>query len=195
MRRVRCSVNRCDAANSTPEDEAAALAVYRGADPMAETIESLRADPKLYGPLKALSKKEAQSQYGETASTIIHPSLIVGPDDETDRFTYWPARLAHGGDVLAPGDGSDPVQFIDVRYLAEWTIRMAEQRIAGVFNAAGPALPITMREILAGIARGEQSQPVARHAGVDSGRRRPPSRHSSRHRRGSHLPPPAAHRR
>jgi 2'-hydroxyisoflavone reductase len=147
------------ASNSTPEDEAAALAVYHGADPMTETTDSLRTDPKLYGPLKALSGKEVQSQYGETATTIIRPSLIVGPDDETDRFTYWPARLARDGDVLAPGDGSDPVEFIDVRDLAEWTIRMAEQRVAGVFNAAGPALPITMREMLAGIAQGIQVDP------------------------------------
>jgi 2'-hydroxyisoflavone reductase len=126
---------------------------------MAETTESLRADPKLYGPLKALSEKEAQTQYGESATTIIRPSLIVGPGDETDRFTYWPARLARGGEILAPGDGSDPVQFIDVRDLAEWIIRMAEQRTTGVFNASGPALPITMQQMLAGIAQGVYVDP------------------------------------
>jgi 2'-hydroxyisoflavone reductase len=109
--------------------------------------------------LKALSEKEAQTQYGEAATTIIRPSLIVGPGDGTDRFTYWPVRLARGGDILAPGDGSDPVQFIDVRDLAEWTIRMAEQRITGVFNAAGPARSITMGEMLAGIAQGVQVDP------------------------------------
>jgi 2'-hydroxyisoflavone reductase len=147
------------AANDKPADETAPLAVYRGADPMAETIESLRADPKLYGPLKALSEKEALSRYGETATTIIRPSLIVGPGDETDRFTYWPMRLARGGDILAPGDGGDPVQFIDVRDLAEWTIRVAEERASGAFNAAGPAVPITMREMLLGIAQGLQVDP------------------------------------
>ena len=129
------------ATKDKPDDEAAPLAAYTGADPMAETTKSLSADPRLYGPLKALSEKEAQTQYGEAATTIIRPSLIVGPGDETDRFTYWPVRLARGGDILAPGDGSDPVQFIDVRDLAEWTIRMAEQRITGVFNASGRLPP------------------------------------------------------
>ena len=147
------------AANDNPADETAPLAAYKGADPMAETATSLSADPRLYGPLKALSEKEAQTQYGEAATTIIRPSLIVGPGDGTDRFTYWPVRLARGGDILAPGDGSDPVQFIDGRDLAEWTIRMAEQRITGVFNAAGPARSITMGEMLAGIAQGVQVDP------------------------------------
>ena len=100
-----------------------------------------------------------QTQYGEAATTIIRPSLIVGPGDQTDRFTYWPVRLARGGEILAPGDGSDPVQFIDARDLAEWTVRMAEQRTAGVFNASGPAVPITMRQMLAGIAQGAQVDP------------------------------------
>jgi 2'-hydroxyisoflavone reductase len=147
------------AANDKPADETAPLAAYKGADPMAETTQSLSADPRLYGPLKALSEKEAQTQYGEAATTIIRPGLIVGPGDGTDRFTYWPVRLARGGSILAPGDGSDPMQFIDARDLAEWTIRVAEQRITGVFNAAGPARSITMGEMLAGIAQGVQVDP------------------------------------
>jgi 2'-hydroxyisoflavone reductase len=137
------------ATNDQPADERAPLVAYKGADPMAETTESLSADPQLYGPLKALSERESQTQYGGGATTIIRSSLIVGPGDATDRFTYWPVRLARGGDILAPGDGSDPVQFIDVRDLAEWTIRLAEQRITGVFNAAGPASSITVHEMLA----------------------------------------------
>jgi 2'-hydroxyisoflavone reductase len=142
------------AANDKPADETAPLVSYDGADPMAETIKSLSANQKLYGPLKALSENEARSQYGEAATTVIRPSLIVGPGDGTDRFTYWPMRLARGGEILAPGDGSDPVQFIDVRDLAEWTVRAAEQRTMGVFNATGPASSITMREMLTGIAQG-----------------------------------------
>jgi 2'-hydroxyisoflavone reductase len=147
------------AASDGPADETAPLAVYKGADPMAETTRSLSADGRLYGPLKAQSEKEAQTQYGEAATTIIRASLIVGPGDQTDRFTYWPARLARGGEILAPGDGSDPVQFIDVRDLAEWTIRVAEERTTGVFNAAGPDHPITMDQMLAGIAEGIQVHP------------------------------------
>src|SRR6516162_4917900 len=85
------------AANDKPADETAPLAAYKGADPMAETTKSLSADPRrLYGPLKALSEKEAQTQYGKAATTIIRPSLIAGPGDQTDRFTYWPVRLARG---------------------------------------------------------------------------------------------------
>ena len=84
--------------------------------------------------------------------THIRPGLIVGPGDPTDRFTYWPVRVARGGEVLAPGDGADPVQFIDARDLAEWTIRMAEARAFGVFNATGPAGALTMKAMLATIA-------------------------------------------
>jgi 2'-hydroxyisoflavone reductase len=147
------------AGNDKPADETAPLAAYTGDDPMAETSESLKANPKLYGPLKALSEQEALTQYGEAATTVIRPSLIVGPSDETDRFTYWPVRLARGGEILAPGAQSDPVQFIDVRDLAEWTIRIAEQRTTGVFNASGPAVPITMRQMLAEIAQGVNADP------------------------------------
>jgi 2'-hydroxyisoflavone reductase len=147
------------AANDKPADETAPLVTYNGADPMAETIKSLSANQRLYGPLKALSEKEAQTQYGEATTTIIRPSLIVGPGDETDRFTYWPLRLLRGGEILAPGDGSDPVQFIDARDLAEWTIRVAEQRTTGVFNATGPANLTTMQRMLAGIAQGIEVDP------------------------------------
>jgi 2'-hydroxyisoflavone reductase len=148
------------AAKDEPADETAPLvASYKGADPMAETTKSLTADSRLYGPLKALSEKEALAQYGEAATAIIRPGLIVGPGDETDRFTYWPVRLAGGGEILAPGDGSDPVQFIDARDLAEWTVRVAEQRTIGVFNASGPARPITMRQMLAETAKGVQVDP------------------------------------
>jgi 2'-hydroxyisoflavone reductase len=135
------------------QDEAAALAPYAGKDPMAETADTLKADMSLYGPLKAISEREAARQFGAGATTIIRPGLIVGPGDPTDRFTYWPVRLARGGEVLAPGDGSDPVQFIDARDLAEWTIRMAEQRKTGVFNADGPGVPLSMKAMLGGIGK------------------------------------------
>src|ERR1700722_12249555 len=135
----------------TAPDESTPVATYTGKDAMAETTESLRANMELYGPLKAQSEKEAERQFpGKT--TIIRPGLIVGPGDETDRFTYWPVRLARGGEVLAPGDGSDPVQIIDARDLAEWTIRMAETRTLGTFNATGPDHSLQMKEMLSGIA-------------------------------------------
>jgi len=103
-----------------------------------------------YGPLKALAEQEAEKWFpGKT--TVIRPGLIVGPEDPSDRFTYWPVRLARGGEVLAPGTPGDPVQIIDTRDLAEWTIRMVEQGDVGVYNAVGPRSPFTMGEMLAGI--------------------------------------------
>jgi 2'-hydroxyisoflavone reductase len=147
------------AANDRPADERAAVLSYAGKDAMAETAETLRASGgKLYGPLKAVCEQEAALQF-PGVTTVIRPGLIVGPGDETDRFTYWPVRLARGGEVLAPGDGSDPVQFVDVRDLAEWTIRVAEARTLGVFNAIGPAQPLTMRAMLSEIAAGIQTEP------------------------------------
>jgi 2'-hydroxyisoflavone reductase len=137
--------------NLKPADESAPVAKYTGKDAMAETVESLRANGELYGPLKALSEKEAETQFPKE-TTVIRPGLIVGPGDETDRFTYWPVRLARGGGVLAPGDGADPVQIIDARDLAEWTIRMAEARTLGTFNATGPKHALQMKEMLTGIA-------------------------------------------
>jgi 2'-hydroxyisoflavone reductase len=140
------------AQNDKAEDESAPVAAYTGKDAMAETQESVRASGgALYGPLKVLSEQEAEKHF-PGATTIIRPGLIAGPGDETDRFTYWPVRLARGGDVLAPGDGRDPVQFIDVRDLSEWTIRIAEARVVGTFNATGPANPLNMRDMLRTIA-------------------------------------------
>ncbi len=132
-------------------DETAPVAKYDGPDAMKETRDTVVASHfALYGPLKALSEKEAEKWFpGKTL--IIRPGLIVGPGDETDRFTYWPVRVARGGEVLAPGDPSDPVQFIDARDLAEWTIRMAEQGTTGIFNATGPAQRLTIGEMLNGI--------------------------------------------
>jgi len=143
------------AANDTPNaDETAALAPYKGQDAMAER----KVGPEAYGPLKALSEQEAQRQFGEAVS-IVRPGLIVGPGDETDRFSYWPVRLARGGDVLVPGDGSDHVQVIDARDLAEWIVRVAEQWSYGVFNATGPAHPLTMREFVGLVDEGVHAKP------------------------------------
>src|SRR5437764_2969588 len=94
-------------------DESAPTEKYDGPDPYKETIEAMRASGfKTYGPLKALSEKEAEKWFpGKTL--IIRPGLIVGPRDETDRFTYWPVRIERAGEILAPGNPNDPIQFID----------------------------------------------------------------------------------
>lgn len=135
------------------QDESSALLRYQGPDgaAMKETQETFRKNlGNLYGPLKARSEKEAEVWF-PGITTIVRPGLIVGPGDETDRFTYWPVRLDRGGDVLAPGDGSDAVQFVDARDLSEWMIRLAEAKTFGVFNAMGPAFELSMMEMLLGV--------------------------------------------
>jgi 2'-hydroxyisoflavone reductase len=132
-------------------DETSPVFRYEEGDPMAVTPEAYQeAGARLYGPMKAESEREALRRFGDRA-TIIRPGLIVGPGDQTDRFTWWPVRIARGGEVLAPGDGSDPVQIIDARDLAEWTVRAVEERATGVFNAVGPRSPLSMAEQLYGI--------------------------------------------
>jgi 2'-hydroxyisoflavone reductase len=107
-------------------------------------------NPGNYGAFKARSEVEVQNQY-PGINTVIRPCLIVGPLDRTDRFTYWPARIDKGGEVLAPDKPDDPCQFIDSRDLAEWTIRMAEMREFGTYNAIGPDKPLTIAEMLYGV--------------------------------------------
>jgi 2'-hydroxyisoflavone reductase len=152
---------------SKPEmDENAPLAKYTGADAMKETNATMRANNfALYGPLKAVSEAEAEKWFpGKTL--IIRPGYIVGPGDESDRFTYWPIRVARGGEVLAPGTTADPIQIIDARDLAEWTIRMVEQGSTGPFNAVGPKSKLTMGRMLAAIKKTTNSD--ARFTWVDA---------------------------
>ena len=96
-----------------------------------------------YGPLKVLCEEAAEAAMPSRVLTI-RPGLIVGPHDPSDRFTYWPVRVARGGDVLAPARPDRQVQIIDGRDLAEWNIRMTESRRTGVYNATGPDYKLTM---------------------------------------------------
>ena len=102
---------------------------------------------KMYGGLKALCEQAAKEVMTDRV-LIIRPGLIVGPYDSTDRFTYWVVRGARGGEVLAPGRPDRYVQFIDVRDLAEWTVRMVERRETGVYNANGLPKTVTMQKVL-----------------------------------------------
>jgi 2'-hydroxyisoflavone reductase len=102
---------------------------------------------EFYGQRKAACERVVQEVYGDSA-LIIRPGLIVGPHDPTGRFTYWPHRLARGGDVLAPEPRDAQVQIIDVRDLAEWMVRLAEEGASGFFNATGPAEHLTMEQLL-----------------------------------------------
>lgn len=101
----------------------------------------------LYGGLKALSEEAAEDAMPDRV-LIIRPGLIVGPHDYTDRFTYWVARIARGGEVLAPGRPERFVQFIDARDLAEWIVTMAEQKATGIYNANRPPEKLTMQSVL-----------------------------------------------
>ena len=89
-----------------------------------------------YGALKALSEREVERAFPGCA-TLVRAGLIVGPHDPTGRFTYWPHRIARGGDVLVPGPAWRHVQFVDVRDLAEWILRAAETRLDGPYNVTG----------------------------------------------------------
>ena len=105
---------------------------------------------RYYGALKVRAEQEVATHYAGHC-TIVRPCLIVGPLDRTDRFTYWPARIDHGGEILAPDHPDDPCQFIDVRDLAEFSVRLAEQRAFGTFNVVGPEKPMTISEMLYGV--------------------------------------------
>src|SRR5882724_1786007 len=123
-------------------DETAALATL--ADPAVETMGK---DFENYGGLKALCERAADDALPGRAA-IVRPGYIVGPGDPTDRFTYWPVRIARGGDVLAPGDPGDPLQWIDVRDLADWLVALAERGTAGTFNAVAPDHPAHWGDVL-----------------------------------------------
>ena len=103
-----------------------------------------------YGALKVRSELEAKEQFGDKV-TIVRPGLIVGPGDLTDRFSYWPVRIDKGGEIMAPGAPTDPVQYVDARDLSEWIVRLAEGSVFGTFNATGPKTPTNIAELLYGI--------------------------------------------
>lgn len=108
--------------------------------------------PYPYGLAKALAEAEAKAAFGDR-TTIVRPGLIIGPGDDTDRFTYWPVRIERGGEILAPGDPeNDRVQVIDVRDLCEWAVRLCETKTYGTFMGVGPQNGRSMAEFLYGIA-------------------------------------------
>jgi 2'-hydroxyisoflavone reductase len=111
-----------------------------------------------YGPLKAAAEHDVHEAFPQGA-TIVRPPIITGPGDNTDRFTYWYLRVRDGGEVLAPGDPTDPIQYVDVRDLADFMLHLAETRTAGVFNTVAPASPMSSAEFLYGL-RATTGEPV-----------------------------------
>jgi 2'-hydroxyisoflavone reductase len=103
-----------------------------------------------YGVMKANSEIEARTIFGVDNTIVIRPTFMIGPADRTNRFLYWPRQLAKNGDVIIPGNKDDPVQFIDVRDVSDWMIRLIENKTAGTFNAVGPVSKMTIHEFAKG---------------------------------------------
>ena len=101
-----------------------------------------------YVVMKANSELEAQKAFGKERTIVVRPTYMIGPADKTDRFIHWPIRLAKGGDILVPGKKEDPVQYVDVRDIAEWFIRLAENKNYGSYNGVGPKSNQTMQEFV-----------------------------------------------
>lgn len=101
-----------------------------------------------YGVMKANSEEETIKAFGKERSIIVRPTYMFGPGDKTDRFMHWPIRLAKGGEILVPGKIDDPVQYIDVRDVAEFMIHLAEQKLVGTYNAVGPSEKETMLDFV-----------------------------------------------
>ena len=129
-----------------------------------ESVEEITGET--YGPLKALCEKTVQEIYADRA-LIIRPGLIVGPNDPTDRFTYWPVRVARGGDVLAPEKPEVPVQIIDVRDLADFTINLIEDNASGIYNATGPEYELTFGQMLETCKKVSSSDAAFKWASVE----------------------------
>jgi 2'-hydroxyisoflavone reductase len=130
--------------NDVPnEDESGPTAKL--ADP---TVETMGKNFENFGGLKRLCEEAVETAMPDRA-TLIRPGYIVGPDDPSDRFTYWPVRYSQGGEMLVPGSPEDPLQIIDVRDLGEWLVRVVENKLTGIYNATGPEKPWNMGGLIA----------------------------------------------
>lgn len=128
---------------SAPIDESSPTAELE--DPGSEDVQ------EHYGALKAACERTLDELYGDRV-THVRAGLIAGPHDPTNRFTYWPVRIAEGGDVLVPDVPERLVQFVDARDLAGWLITLAADGPGGAMNATGPAEPTTMKDVVERIA-------------------------------------------
>lgn len=126
---------------STPTDESARLATIDD-----ESIEEVTGET--YGPLKALCEKRAQAEVDADKLTILRPTYIAGPGDHTDRFSYWAVRASKGGEMLLPGGADYPLQVVDVRDLANFTIDCLDNGRAGIYNTVTPVGSMTMGSVL-----------------------------------------------
>lgn len=104
-----------------------------------------------YGVMKATSELATIDAFGPDRSIIVRPTLIVGPGDRTDRFPYWMVRIEKGGDIIIPGASDEVIQYIDVRDLAQWMIRLVEDKATGIYNGSGPGFEMTTNAFVHGI--------------------------------------------
>ena len=125
---------------------------YREDAPLAElddpTVQEVT--DETYGGLKVLCERVAVERFGPR-SVIVRPTYVVGPDDYTWRFPWWVARIARGGEVLAPGPADAPSQVIDVRDMAAWMVGLLDRSESGAFHAVGPSSTFTWGEELEAI--------------------------------------------
>lgn len=121
------------------------------------------ADPKdgsaTYGAAKAQCERITMEAFGDRG-IVVRPTYIVGPGDTSDRFPYWPQRIAKGGETLAPGKKDDPMQIVDVRDLAEFMIKLVEDRKRGIYEVAGPAKPMLVRDFYPAAAKALGAKPT-----------------------------------
>jgi 2'-hydroxyisoflavone reductase len=114
-----------------------------GADEDAALLEEVAPDTtdvtaETYGPLKVMCERVAGERWGDTGLSIVRPTYVVGPRDMTARYPWWVLRAARGGRMILPGPEDAPMQCVDARDMGAWTIRLAEDRVSGVFNGARP---------------------------------------------------------
>ncbi|GII21015.1 NAD-dependent epimerase/dehydratase family protein [Planosporangium mesophilum] len=133
--------------HGTPGQRVAEAPLLAPASPDADP-----ADPETYGPRKVACEQAFIEGFGADRVFVCRAGLIIGPEDETNRFGYWVSRLARGGEVLAPGEPGDLVQYVDVRDLADWLVRAAETRLAGVYDGTGA--PVSREHFLTHVAAG-----------------------------------------
>ena len=105
-----------------------------------------------YGGLKVACERTAIEMFGTGGVTVVRPTYVIGPHDESYRFTWWVERIARGGTVLAPGGAADPIQVIDARDLGSWVVRMVERSVTGIFHAVSPPPPFRFGDLLEAIA-------------------------------------------
>jgi 2'-hydroxyisoflavone reductase len=111
-----------------------------------------------YGARKALCEMEIMEIMGPDRTTLVRPGLITGPGDPTDRLRHWFTRVERGGEILVPGEPSDPVQWIDARDLSAWIVRLMEDGTPGRFNGVGPRTLKTAADLVHGMASAIDSE-------------------------------------